>query len=66
MKVCLRIGLLAGFSAALLSADASYTQVTKFTGGTAVEMAKKMANMPLIGRMPICGEIVAPGTTASR
>jgi TolA-binding protein len=51
MKVCLRIGLLAGVSAVLLSADASYTEVTKFTGGTAVEMAKKMANMPLIGRM---------------
>jgi len=51
MKVCLQIGLLAGFSAALLPADASYTQVTKFTGGTAVEMAKKMANMPMIGRL---------------
>jgi len=51
MKLCLQIGLLAGFSAALLPADASYTQVTKFTGGTAVEMAKKMANMPMIGRL---------------
>ncbi|HEY3456218.1 MAG TPA: hypothetical protein VGK64_16690 [Bryobacteraceae bacterium] len=51
MKLCLQIGLLAGLSAVLLPADASYTQVTKFTGGTAVEMAKKMANMPLIGRM---------------
>src|SRR6478609_5711040 len=51
MKVCLQIGLLAGLSAALLSADASYTQVTKFTGGTAIDMAKKMADMPLIGRM---------------
>jgi TolA-binding protein len=51
MKVCLQIALLAGLSAALLSADATYTQVTKFTGGTAVDMAKKMANMPMIGRM---------------
>jgi hypothetical protein len=51
MKVCLQIGLLAGLSAGLLSADASYTQVTKFTGGTAIDMAKKMADMPLIGRM---------------
>ena len=51
MKLCLQIGLLAGLSAVLLRADASYTQVTKFTGGTAVEMAKKMANMPMIGRL---------------
>ncbi|HEY6987708.1 MAG TPA: hypothetical protein VH369_04960, partial [Bryobacteraceae bacterium] len=51
MKLCLQIGLLAAFSAALLPADASYKQVMKFTGGTAVEMAKKMANMPMIGRM---------------
>lgn len=51
MKVCLQIGLLAGLSAGVLLADASYTQVTKFTGGTAIDMAKKMADMPLIGRM---------------
>lgn len=51
MKVCLQIGLLAGLSAGFLFADASYTQVTKFTGGTAIDMAKKMADMPLIGRM---------------
>jgi hypothetical protein len=51
MKVCLRLGLLAAASAVLLSADASYTQLTKFTGGTAVDMAKKMASMPMIGRM---------------
>jgi hypothetical protein len=51
MKVCLRMGLLAAVSAVLLPADASYTQVTKFTGGTAVAMAKKMASMPMIGRM---------------
>ncbi|HMJ60858.1 MAG TPA: hypothetical protein VK493_03805 [Bryobacteraceae bacterium] len=51
MKVCLQIGLLAGLSASFVSAEASYTQVTKFTGGTAIEMAKKMADMPLIGRM---------------
>ena len=51
MKVCLQIGLLAGLSAGFLSADTSYTQVTKFTGGTAIDMAKKMADMPLIGRM---------------
>jgi hypothetical protein len=51
MKVFLQIGLLAGLSAGVLLADASYTQVTKFTGGTAIDMAKKMADMPLIGRM---------------
>jgi hypothetical protein len=51
MKVCLRIGLLAGLSAGFLLADASYTEVTKFTGGTAIDMAKKMASMPMIGRM---------------
>mgnify|MGYP001556799567 CR=1 FL=1 len=51
MKVCLRIGLLAGLSVSFLLADASYTQVTKFTGGTAVDMAKKMASMPMIGRL---------------
>src|SRR4030088_3206317 len=51
MKVCLQIGLLASLSAGLLAADSSYTQVTKFTGGTAIDMAKKMASMPLIGRM---------------
>jgi hypothetical protein len=51
MKVCSRIGWLAYMSAGLLAADSSYTQVTKFTGGTAIDMAKKMANMPLIGRM---------------
>jgi len=51
MNLCLRIGLLAGLAASWLLADVSYEQTTKFTGGSLIEMTKKMASMPMIGRM---------------
>lgn len=34
-----------------LLGDVTYQQSTKFTGGSVVDMMKKMADMPLIGRM---------------
>jgi hypothetical protein len=34
-----------------LLGDVTYHQTTKFTGGSLVDMMKKMASMPLIGRM---------------
>jgi hypothetical protein len=45
------MGLLAGMAAGFLTADATYTQTTKFTGGSLIEMTKKMASMPLLGKM---------------
>ena len=44
----LAIGLMA---AGILAADVTYTQTTKFQGGTMVDMMQKMASMPMMGRM---------------
>jgi hypothetical protein len=51
MDKCIRISLLASLTACGLWADVTYHQTTKFTGGSLVEMMKKMAAMPLMGRM---------------
>jgi hypothetical protein len=51
MKLFLRLGAATVLAAGLLPADVSYTQTTKFEGGTLVDMMQKMASMPMIGRM---------------
>lgn len=51
MHKCIRIGVIASMAACGLLGDVSYHQTTKFTGGSLVDMMKKMASMPLIGRM---------------
>jgi len=47
----IRISLIAGMAACGLLGDVTYHQTTKFTGGSLVDMMKKMASMPLMGRM---------------
>lgn len=51
MPVYLRLSATAVLAASLMSADTTFTQVTKYEGGTMVDMMKKMANMPMMGRM---------------
>jgi hypothetical protein len=51
MKLFMRFGAAILLAAGLLPADVTYTQVTKFEGGTLVDMMQKMASMPMIGRM---------------
>ena len=51
MHVSVRTPALLAVSAALLSADVTYQQTTKFKGGALIEMVQKMASMPLMGRM---------------
>ena len=43
--------MIASVAACGLLGDVSYHQTTKFTGGSLVDMMKKMASMPLMGRM---------------
>lgn len=50
MKLSLRIGFLAALAASWLFADVTFEQTVKFTGGTMVEMMKRMANNPMLGR----------------
>jgi hypothetical protein len=47
----IRVSLIAGIAAYGLLGDVTYHQTTKFTGGSLIEMVKKMASMPLMGRM---------------
>jgi hypothetical protein len=47
----IRISLIASIAACGLLGDVTYHQTTKFTGGSLVEAMKKMASMPLMGRM---------------
>ncbi len=51
MNRLFRSAVLAGLAASCLLADVTYNQTTKYTGGTLVEMMRRMANMPMIGRM---------------
>jgi hypothetical protein len=51
MKLYLRAGVFAVLTTSLLPGDVTYTQATKFEGGTLVDMMQKMASMPLMGRM---------------
>ena len=51
MKRLVRLGAAAVLAAGILPADVSYTQTTKFEGGTLIDMVQKMASMPMMGRM---------------
>ena len=51
MYKAIRVSLLTTITACSLLADVTYHQITKFTGGSLVEAMKKMAAMPLMGRM---------------
>lgn len=50
MKAWLRGGLLAAVAAGCLLGDATFNQTLKFTGGTIVEMMRRLANNPMLGR----------------
>ncbi|HEY7305975.1 MAG TPA: hypothetical protein VH601_17755 [Bryobacteraceae bacterium] len=43
--------VLTGLAAGSLFADVTYNETVKYTGGTMLEMVRRMANMPLVGRM---------------
>jgi len=51
MFLCPRLVVCAAIAAALLPADVTFTESTKFVGGTMVEMMRKMASNPMMGRM---------------
>jgi hypothetical protein len=51
MHKSIRISLIASIAACGLLGDVTYHQTTKFTGGSLVEAMKKMASIPLMGRM---------------
>jgi len=51
MQFFLRAGVVAALAAAVLSADVTYRQTTKFKGGALIDMVQKMASMPMMGRM---------------
>jgi len=51
MNLCLRLGASAVLAIALLPADVTFQEATTFEGGTLVDMMKKMASMPMMGRM---------------
>jgi hypothetical protein len=44
-------GLLVCLAAGTLSADVTYTETTKYTGGTLIEMTQRMASNPIMGRL---------------
>jgi hypothetical protein len=50
LRLCLRTGFLAAFAASCLLADVRFEQTVKFTGGSMVEMMKRLANNPMLGR----------------
>lgn len=51
MKLFVRFGATLVLAAGLLPADVTYTQTTKFEGGTLVDMMQKMASNPMMARM---------------
>jgi hypothetical protein len=51
MYLILRFWLAAGVAVSLLSAEVTFQQATKFKGGALIDMVKRMASMPLVGRM---------------
>ncbi len=51
MQRSIRISIIASVAACALFGDVTYHQTTKFTGGSLVDMMKKMAAMPMMGRM---------------
>jgi hypothetical protein len=51
MNIYLRASVFTVLTAALLPADVTYTQTTKFEGGALIDMMQKMASMPMMGRM---------------
>jgi hypothetical protein len=51
VRICLRLALTATLAAGIAAADdVSFDQTMKFTGGSMVEMMKRMANNPMLGR----------------
>jgi hypothetical protein len=51
MNLYVRTAVSAAFCAGMLSADVTFSQATKYEGGTLIEMMQKMASMPLMGKM---------------
>jgi hypothetical protein len=53
LRTGIRTGLLCGLVTAqsALLADVSYTETTKYTGGTLIEMTQRMASNPIMGRL---------------
>ena len=51
MKGFLRIGLLAVSAMTCLLGDVTYDQNVRYTGGTLLDMMRKMASNPMLGRM---------------
>ncbi|HEX3682483.1 MAG TPA: hypothetical protein VHU83_08055 [Bryobacteraceae bacterium] len=50
MHSSIRIGLLTAVAATSLLADVTFDQTVKFTGGSMIEMMRRMANNPMLGR----------------
>ena len=50
MRTSLRIGVVAALAASSVLADVTFDQTMKFTGGSMVEMMRRMANNPMLGR----------------
>lgn len=50
MRIYLRITLTAAMAAGLAAADVTFDQMVRFTGGSMVEMIRRMANNPMISR----------------
>ncbi|MFL6415402.1 MAG: hypothetical protein ACJ74Y_07005 [Bryobacteraceae bacterium] len=51
MKRMNAAGLFLCIAAGCLWADATYTETTKYTGGTLIEMTQRMASNPILGRL---------------
>lgn len=51
MNPCARIAFLTALAASSLLADVTYNQTTKFTGGSMLEMMRRMASNPIMGRL---------------
>ncbi len=50
MKACLRIVFVAALVSGCALADVTYDQTLKFTGGSIVDMMRRLANNPMLGR----------------